>query len=255
MESTQRRMFVVAVLVCGFAVGMAGLLNFFKYRSTALNIVKERLLVTGRSVENSVNSSLALGMQFGDIGTLQATLERERATDDLIEGIDVFDTDGRMLYSTDRLRANRPVPAAWLNTARKSGSVDWFVDEDRAAAAGMSIENSFGLTLGYLAVRFDADRVRDGAWAVGRDLALASLGVFAVAAALASVLLMRVMRGLGRDVDGVEAALRSGDASRASASAVRGHFGPALRKFFDTVRHAETEIADLQARLHRGSQP
>ncbi|MCU7375093.1 hypothetical protein PEC18_30815, partial [Paucibacter sp. O1-1] len=84
---------------------------------------------------------------------------------------------------------------------------------------------------------------------MGRDIALASLGVFVVAAALASALLMRVMRGLGRDVEGVEAALRSGDAGRASASAARGHFGPALRKFFDTVRHAETEIADLQGPL------
>lgn len=255
MDSTKRRMFVVAVLVCGFAVGMAGLLNFFKYRSTAMNIVKDRLLVTGRSVENSISSALALGMQFGDLGTLQATLERERSTDDLIQGIDVFDTEGHMLYSTDRLRANRPVPAAWLLTAKKAGNEDWFVADDRAAAAGMNIENSFGLTVGYLAVRFDAERVREGAYAVGRDIALAAGGVFLLAAALASLLLLRVMRGLGRDVEGVEAALRSGDASRASASAVRGHFGPALRNFFTTVRDAESNIADLQARIHRGSQP
>lgn len=254
MQSTHRRMFVVALLVCGFAVGMAGLLNFFKYRSTAMNIVKDRLLVTGRAVENSINSSLSLGLQFGDIGTLQATLERERATDDLIEGIDVFDTEGRMLYSTDRLRANRPAPADWLVMARKSGNEDWFVDTHHAAAAGMSIENSFGLTMGYLAVRFDAQRVRDGAWEVGRDIALASLGVFAVAAALASLLLQRVMRGLGRDVEDVEAALRSGDAGRGTAGGVRGHFGPAVRKFFDTVRDAEAQIAALQARLQRGSQ-
>lgn len=255
MQSTHRRMFVVAILVCGFAVGMAGLLNFFKYRSTAMNIVKDRLLVTGRSVENSINSSLSLGLQFGDIGTLQSTLERERATDDLIEGIDVFDTDGRMLYSTDRLRANRPVPADWLVMARKSGTEDWFVDTKHAAAAGMSIENSFGLTMGYLAVRFDVQRVHDDAWEVGRDIALASLGVFAVAAALASLLLQRVMRGLARDVDDVENALRTGSAGRSAASGVRGHFGPAVRKFFDTVRDAEAQIASLQARLQRGSQP
>ncbi|OYU68434.1 MAG: hypothetical protein CFE45_42795, partial [Burkholderiales bacterium PBB5] len=79
----------VAVVVCGFAVGMAGMLNYFKYRSTATNIVKERLLVTGRSIDGSIQSSLALGLQFADIGTLPGTMQRERATDDLILSIDI----------------------------------------------------------------------------------------------------------------------------------------------------------------------
>ena len=53
MISTHRRMIAVALLVCGFAVGMAGLLNYFKYRSTELRLVNERLLVTGRSIEEA----------------------------------------------------------------------------------------------------------------------------------------------------------------------------------------------------------
>ena len=89
MSSTERRILLVAVVVCGFAVGMAGLLNYFKYRSTANGVVAERLTVTGKSVETSIQSSLALGLHFSDIGTLPGTLERERATDNLIQGIDV----------------------------------------------------------------------------------------------------------------------------------------------------------------------
>ncbi len=81
MNSTRPQMIMVAVLVCLFAVGMAGLLNFFKYRTNAERIIKERLVVTGTSIENSIQSSLALGMQFSDLGTLPGTLERERASD------------------------------------------------------------------------------------------------------------------------------------------------------------------------------
>ena len=142
---------LVAVVVCGFAVGMAGLLNYFKYRSTANGVVAERLTVTGKSVETSIQSSLALGLHFSDIGTLPGTLERERATDDLIQGIDVFDVDGKMLYSTDRLRSGRPAPQTWMNAVHKSGGGDWLVDADGEAAAGISIKNNFGLTIGHLA--------------------------------------------------------------------------------------------------------
>ena len=56
MKSSNERMIVVALVVCGFAVGMAGLLNYFKYRSTTQRLVTERLVVTGKSVENAIQS-------------------------------------------------------------------------------------------------------------------------------------------------------------------------------------------------------
>ena len=46
MNAARPQMILVAVLVCLFAVGMAGLLNFFKYRSNAERLIKERLVVT-----------------------------------------------------------------------------------------------------------------------------------------------------------------------------------------------------------------
>ena len=253
MESTQRRMIIVAVLVCGFAVGMAGLLNYFKYRTTVHRIVTERILATGRSVEHSIQSSLLLGLQFGDIGTLPGTLERERATDDVITGIDVLSTDGGVLYSTDRGRVAHPAPAAWLVAAKRAGTGTWFVQGSVESAAGISIENNFGLTIGYLALRYSNERVQQSTHEAGRQLAIASFAVFALAAALSSFALLAVMRRLRRDVVAVESALRAVDPVRASAAAGRGLFGPALQRFVETIRAAETEIAGLRARMQRGT--
>lgn len=249
MDSTKSRMIGVAIVVCGFAVGMAGLLNYFKYRTTSNRLVTERLVVTGRSVENSIQSSLALGLQFSEIGTLPGILDREQATDSLIQGIDIFDTEGRLLYSTDRLRSNRPVPEAWLAAARKAGNKDWLVDDAAEDAAGISIQNNFGLTIGYLALRFSGERVRDEAYAVGREIALSSLLVFLAAAGLSSVALLTVMRRLDSDVGQVEAALHAGDSARATAIASRGPFGPALLRFLKTTRLAEAEVARLRSQL------
>jgi hypothetical protein len=255
MDSTNRRMIGVAIVVCAFAVGMAGLLNFFKYRSTASRLVTERLVVTGKSVENAIQSSLALGLQFSDIGTLPGTLDREQATDSLILGIDIFDTEGKLLYSTDRLRASRPVPAAWLAAAKKAGDNNWLVTEDNEAAAGTAVNNNFGLVIGHLAIRFSGERVRDAELEVGRQIALASLAVFAVCAVLASLALIAVMRRLESDVRKVEAALRAGDLARATTLAARGPFGPSMQRFLKTTRLAEAQMARLQAQLPAAGAP
>jgi hypothetical protein len=246
-------MIVVAVLVCGFAVGMSGLLNYFKYRSTVHRIVNDRIVATGRLVENSIQASLLLGLQFGDIGTLPATLERERATDDVITGIDVFDTQGKVLYSTDRQRVSHAVPAAWLELARKAGAGNWQVEDSVESTTGISIENNFGLVIGYLALRHSNERVQRSTREAGRQLAIASFAVFVISAALSSLALLVVMRRLGRDVAAVESALRAVDPVRASTASGRGLFGQALQRFVETIRAAETEIASLRARMQRGA--
>ena len=113
MDSTKQRMVLIAAMVCFFAVGMAGLLNFFKYRSTADGIVTERLLVIGHTIENSIQQSLSLGLQFSGLDALPAMMERERANDDLILSVEVFDIEGHPLYATGRAAGAREMPASW----------------------------------------------------------------------------------------------------------------------------------------------
>lgn len=252
MKTTKPQMILVAVLVCLFAVGMAGFLNYFKYRSNAERILQERLVVTGNAIETNVQSLMALGLQFSDLGTLPGTLERERATDDIILSIEVFDTDGKPMYSTDRLRTQRSVPAAWLAAARQAGAYDWFVKNGSESAAGTAIQNNFGLTIGFVALRFSEEQVNATHNAVARDLALSTAAVFVVAATLASLALLAVMRRLSRELDAVEVALRSVDPVRPSALVRNGPFGKALRQFFERVRGAEAEIALLRRDLERG---
>ena len=255
MDSNTTRMIQIAVIVTGFAVGMAGLLNYFKYRSVAEHLVTERLTFTGQQIEGSIQASMALGLQFSDLGTLPATLQRLRATDDLIQGIDIFDVDGKTLYSTDQLRNSRPVPASWKQESSKAGALAWVVRDPRDAAVGQSIETQFGVTVGHVAMRFAQDRVQESAAAVARQLALTTLGIFAGAALLASLAMLAVMNSLTRDARNLEAALRSGDPSRAAAAGSAGSFAPALKRFVETTRSAETVLVQLRGQLPRAGRP
>ena len=192
-------------------------------------------------------------MQFSDLGTLPGTLDRERATDDLILSIEVFDIEGKPLYNTDRLRASRSVPVAWQAAARQAQGADWFVRDGTESAAGTAIQNNFGIQIGHVALRYSDERIRAGASSVARELAATTFAVFLGAAALASFALLTVMNRLSRDFEAVEGALRSGNSLRPSDAAGHGPFGSVLRRFFETVRKAEAEIAGVRSSLEQGA--
>jgi hypothetical protein len=180
-------------------------------------------------------------------------LHRERATDDVITGIDVFDTEGKILYTTESEHAPAQVPAAWLRAARTSAANGtWFVDGDRESATGMSVDNAFGLKVGYIALRYSNERVDQGMYEAARQIALAALGVFLVAATLASLGLLAVMRRLGRDVQTLESKFSAVEQARGSAAREDTHIGPALQRFVETIRTAEAEIASVRSTLRRG---
>lgn len=252
MESMRPRMITVAVLVCLFAVGMAALLNYFKYRSTADRLITARLIVVGKGIENSIQASLALGLSFNELGMLPSLIERERKADPLILGIEVFDPEGKRLYSTSSLGTAQAAPASWLAAAHRKGDADWSVIDGDNSAVGLAIKNNFGLIVGYLALNYSRTSIDRDAHVVGKNLALASLGVCAAAAVLAALLLNLAMRGLERDMRVVEAALQHAGDAPPGAEINTGPFGPALVRFFDKARVAEVQIAALRGSLGRG---
>ena len=117
MGTIRFRFIMVALVVSFFAVGMAAFLNYFKYKSTINNIVKSRVLVVGRGIENSVQASLQLGMQFAELQQLPQLMTREKSSDRLVRAIDVFDPSGQILYSTESSRVGQKVHPSWISAA------------------------------------------------------------------------------------------------------------------------------------------
>jgi len=275
-------MIAVAVLVCGFAIGMAGLLNYFKYRATANQVVVDRMIVTAKAVEGSIQAAMALGMQFSEIGTMPGTLSRESNADVLIVGIDIFDTKGRPLYSSDSLRGRQSAPDSWTSAVKEAGRGKWAVNDGKESAAGIVLRNNFDQPMGFMAVRFSSELVNEAARAVGRELAVVSLITFLVAALVSSGAVARVTRQLAREMHAVESALQgSANASAAAlgadgkpagegsaalaqqlvahkasvneANAVPGDLGKALRRFLRTTQAAERRIAAVRTVIHPGT--
>ncbi len=133
--------------------------------------MKSRVLVIGRNIENSVQASLSVGMQFMELGTMNQLLSREKASDRLIRGIDVFDhTPARSSTARTASAWARKYPNAWTDAAARSKTTEWGTEAPEEYVAGISLKNNFDLTVGYLALRYSAEEVERAAKVAGREI-------------------------------------------------------------------------------------
>jgi hypothetical protein len=249
MGTIRVRFILVALVVSFFAVGMAAFLNYFKYKSTIGNIVKSRVLVVGRGIENSVQASLQLGMQFSDLSQLPQLMQREKSSDRLVRGIDVFDSSGQIIYSTDRGRVGQKVPGTWTTSAERSKTTEWSTEEADAFVAGISIKNAFDLTVGYLAMRYSREEVERAAATAGREILLAAIAAFAGIAIVAPLALIVVIRRFERDLRTLEAAASHLEDRAQPPPATGSAFDKAIGHLRASLRDANKALDDLRAKL------
>jgi hypothetical protein len=249
MGTIRVRFILVALVVSFFAVGMSAFLNYFKYKSTISGIVKSRVLLVGRGIENSVQASLQVGIQFTEIGTLPEMLRREQLSDPLLRGIDVFDSQGHIIYSSERARVGQKVPDAWIRAAERSKSTEWSAEAAQDYIAGISVKNSFDLTVGFLALRYARDEVDRAAAKAGAEILAASLTAFAGVAVLAPLALIVVIRRFERDLRSLESAAGQLEDKGAQPAAAGSAFDAAIGSLRDSLDEANKSLDQLRAKL------
>jgi len=249
MGTIRVRFIIVALVVSFFAVGMAAFLNYFKYKSTISGIVKSRVLVIGRNIENSVQASLSVGMQFMELGTMNSLLARERASDRLVRGIDVFDSSGQIIYSTDRARVGEKVPREWTDASERARTTEWGFESTNEYVAGISLKNNFDLTVGYLALRYSSDEVERAAKVAGREILLASLISFVGIALIAPLALIVVIRRFERDLSTLERAASHLEDRSEPPLPTGTAFDAAIGQLRGSLREANASLDELRAKL------
>lgn len=249
MGTIRVRFIMVALVVSFFAVGMAAFLNYFKYKSTIGGIVKSRVLVIGRGIENSVQASLQLGMQFTELGTLPPLLHRERSSDRTIRGIDVFDSSGQVIYSTDRNRVGQKVPASWLTAAERSKNTEWTAEAADDYVAGISLKNAFDLTVGFLALRYSREEVEKAAALAGREILTAALAAFLGIAVVAPLALVVVIRRFERDMEALQAAAGHLEDKVPLEPSGNSAFDSAIAALRASLREASKSLDEVRGKL------
>lgn len=249
MGTIRIRFILVALAVGFFAIGMSAFLNYFKYKSTFGGIVKERVLLVGRGIENAVQSSLSVGMQFSELAMLPPLMQRELAADVLITGMDVFDASGQVIYSTDAARVKRDVPASWTEAARRAKSTEWSAEDGGEAVAGISIKNSFDLTVGYLGLRYSSAYIDKAARAVGAEILRTSIFAFLALAVLTPLALVVVIRRFERDLSALQSAVSHLEDGAPPPPPTGSAFDGAIASLRDSLRGTNEALADVRRKL------
>lgn len=215
MQSLRVKFILAAFVASFFAIGMAGLLNYFKFKSTADGVLLSRMQMIGANIESNIRYSLALGLAFPEISTLPELIGREKAADALIRDIDIFDNEGRIAYSTEPGRVGQKVAEQWQgNAIEAANKAFWRLEDDAYLGVGIGLQNNFGVTVGQLLIRYSRASFDREVMDTGRHLLLYAVCGLAGALIVLVVALGVVYRSFVGDTkilaagDGRPAALR-----------------------------------------------
>ena len=172
------------------------LVMLFALALDALATQSERDLREGRyayilaELKQRVEAPLSLGLQVESLDYLQRLLEREAAGDPDILSIDLFNSSGDQLFTTDADDIRSAVPSSWLqdtqnlpppeSEAEGRQEAYWLAEERDGRVVGVALYNDFGLLVGGLALRHQVTDVGESLLypATLRLLAIAAVATF-----------------------------------------------------------------------------
>ncbi|MBM3489210.1 MAG: hypothetical protein FJX68_01990 [Alphaproteobacteria bacterium] len=132
------------------ATALAGRAVDEAYREQA----RSRAGIVLADLSHSIEMRMSLGLPLGVLREIQDALERERAKDDQILSIEVFDERGRSLFNTDRGLIGDPIEQGWVELARAGGDGLWGTTDFEAEVVGVALRNSFDKPVGGIALRY-----------------------------------------------------------------------------------------------------
>lgn len=195
----QKKLAFCAITAAFLGLVAAAPVIFMVVDQMLLDLKEKQLRSELNDIGNSITNLISVGLPLSALRRTQDLIERGRSRNPQIGAILVFDTAGRILYSTDLGEVGLSVPPPWQQ--RESVGTSRTVDELVAIAP---LFNSFGSRTGGVALRYDLSHMASQR----EELWLLIVGV-AVLALVATAVVAHWMSGqiVGHLRDGVEAVI------------------------------------------------
>lgn len=233
MAARPRGLFWLAFWVVSFAVGMTGLLLYFKYQAVFSGLQRDRVLLLARDIVAISERDLALGQDFRGMDTLPQVIRRRHRDQAWLLGIDVAAASGRIAYASDAARVGTSLPPAWLRRLPPGTHEVGFVADADLAVVARVVHNGFGQVAGFTVVRYGRQAEQRAMAGFARELLLACALPWLVSTAL----LWSLLHGLRRRLERIFGqAARSLEGRGPAPAALAAELAPAALRLAEADR-------------------
>lgn len=133
---------------------MTGLFGYYKFEDVLSSLVNSRYSFVVFTIKQKVEDRLALGLSLRQLRQVQELAELEKARDDQILGIQIYDANREVLFDTDRGAIGSRVPAAWTEPLAAQGNQPFSLRDEDSALVGLPLINTLGKVEGAVVLRY-----------------------------------------------------------------------------------------------------
>lgn len=245
---------LIAILVCTMMV--TALFGFFKFQDVMSDLVRSRYSFVAFTIKQKVEDSLNLGFALRQLRQVQETIELEKARDEQVQGIEIYDAKGEILFNSDRGRIGASVPESWLQPLSAANVQPFaFLDED-SNVVGLPLVNNLGKVEGAVVLLYPTGYVERELgpmlWRLAGEIAGLVVVFSLLTVVVASVALGAVRKRL-HSMEDTLLAVSGGDmpvTELATVNEFDGHFGEFVAKTREAVEHIKASTDEVE-RLDR----
>ena len=147
------RITVMMMLILGIGVVITTTLSTHKFDDTLDGFLTSRYKFVIDEIRQHVETNLNIGIALTDLQDINREIIKHRQTDDQILSIEIFDSNGTVLFSTDPSFVSDQVSDRWWRASRSQQQV-WAHSERDARVVGGPIYDGFGQNVGSVALRY-----------------------------------------------------------------------------------------------------
>lgn len=244
------KMTVYTTCILAMVLGLLLTMNYFKYGNILTDVTTSRLEVINKNLGFSLSRATNLGLALDELQFADTLLRRAKESDAAIREIQVFDINGRVLFSTGETTAESRVDeriVGLLKPTRTEDATEWVAHTTGQFVAGISLYNSFDRAIGGIVLRYDRAGYNTLVGGVLEKLVVVTGTLLAISALVALIGISFGFRELRHTYASMQAALTivkesGGHVVDASEDRETAEFSEKLESVTQTMDEAMTEI-------------
>ena len=188
-----------------FVMTLLFMLSFFKFQAVLADLITNRLSATSPTIYESIEGAIDLGLGLDEIQNTEGIISWVQHNNPGILFIDIFDTKGKILYSTKKQRVGKNASLHILETLKISGVHAFQEELDANFLSAFKLLNNYNQSVGGGSIIYTKDDYNNQIINFKNDLLLKSVIIFIVFSTLAFIGIIIAFRGLRKYIKSIEA--------------------------------------------------